>query len=212
MSTDETQGQSTIEVAYDLRVWATFAVTGLTAEEEEILQGEDAEAITLAQTMHDAGRLTLLDEHNEDTPDLFNVETSNIIDVTRVEPKTHVLIDEQKRVEIHPEVVEQELDGKLVYLPFLEVDAILDAWVSLAPGRRSYRYGGDESSTEPSTVIIAEALSAGPGMPTLSLSDVEPWWTEGGGARNGYILEHLSAALGEGALQWGAAIGEEELT
>ncbi|QUE25374.1 hypothetical protein SEA_FIZZLES_80 [Microbacterium phage Fizzles] len=101
----------------------------------------------------------------------------------------HVLIDGQVTVEVTPVTVDCEEEGTRVVLNFSDAHAILNTWEKLAPGRRGFRYGRDESDTEPSTIIIAEASGN-----RLDLFDVDPHWT-GSDTLNAYRWDDLESTL-----------------
>lgn len=101
----------------------------------------------------------------------------------------HVLIDDQKVIEVTPLTLDCEEEGKRAALSFTDTHAILETWVALAPGRRNFRYGGDESDTEPSTIIIAEAHNN-----TLDLFDIDPHW-DGSVTHNAYRWDDLEDTL-----------------
>ncbi|QED11897.1 hypothetical protein SEA_MASHLEY_81 [Microbacterium phage Mashley] len=102
----------------------------------------------------------------------------------------HVLIDDQITVEVtftptHCEVVGGERD----VVSFDDTHAILNTWEKLAPGRRGFRYARDESDSEPSTIIVAEASGR-----SLSMFDIDPHWT-GSQTVNGYRWDDLESTL-----------------
>lgn len=101
----------------------------------------------------------------------------------------HVLIDDQKVVDVTALTMKDESTGETLALAFEDAYSILDAWMQLRPGHRNFRYAGDESSDEPSKIIVAEALAHG-----LVLDDIDPHW-DGTSTRNAYRYVDLSAVL-----------------
>ena len=101
----------------------------------------------------------------------------------------HVLIDDQITVDITHTIADCEEEGKRAVVSFVDTHAILNAWEELAPGRRGFRYARDESDTEPSTIIIAEASAN-----RLDLFDIDPHWT-GGQTLNAYRWDDLESTL-----------------
>lgn len=101
----------------------------------------------------------------------------------------HIIIDEQRPIEVTPVTMSTEDGGTEETLVFEDAHNILDAWVKLAPGRRGFRYGRDADDTEPSTIIIAEASNN-----KLDLFDIDPHW-DGVSTRNAYRLVDLADTL-----------------
>ncbi|UDL15458.1 hypothetical protein SEA_PEPE25_83 [Microbacterium phage Pepe25] len=101
----------------------------------------------------------------------------------------HVLIDDQKVVEVTDLTMKNEDGEPTLTLAFEDAHRVLDTWKELRPGHRGFRYGGDESDNEPSTIIVAEALAHG-----LVLDDIDPHW-DGVSTRNAYGYDRLAAVL-----------------
>ncbi|WNN94112.1 hypothetical protein SEA_FREGLEY_87 [Microbacterium phage Fregley] len=101
----------------------------------------------------------------------------------------HVLIDDQKVVDVTALTMKDENTGETMTLAFEDAHRILDTWKELRPGHRGFRYGGDDSDDEPSVIIVAEALAHG-----LVLDDIDPHW-DGVSTRNAYRYVDLSAVL-----------------
>lgn len=101
----------------------------------------------------------------------------------------HVLIDDQKSVEVTPLVLKSEEGAAVLVLGFTDTNEILNEWQNLALGRRSYRFGAPESDGEPSTIIIAEATNN-----HLDMVDIDPHY-DGVETRNAYPYEELHSAL-----------------
>lgn len=101
----------------------------------------------------------------------------------------HVLIDDQITVEVTRVHVDCEEQGSRDVLGFDDTHAILNAWEKLAPGRRGFRYARDESDSEPSTIIVAEASGR-----SLSMFDIDPHWT-GNQTLNAYRWDDLESSL-----------------
>lgn len=120
----------------------------------------------------------------------------------------HILIDDQKTIEVTPIIHDHPSEGRTVVLSFDDTYRILEEWVKFAPSRRNYCWANEADDNEPSKIVIAEAVRNSIGNPTLLLEVVEPYW-DGVSDLNQYPLDVLSMGLGT-ALQWGAAIGEEE--
>lgn len=101
----------------------------------------------------------------------------------------HILIDEQRAIEVTPVTMSAEYGETVETLVFSDAHAVLTAWMDLAPGRRGFRYGRDESDDEPSTIIVAEASGN-----KLDLFDIDPHW-DGSSTRNAYRLVDLTGTL-----------------
>lgn len=101
----------------------------------------------------------------------------------------HILIDDQRPVEVTPIVMKSEEGAAVLVLSFEDTALILNQWVTLAPGRRNFRYGTPESDDDPSSLIIAEATNN-----TLDMVDIDPHY-DGVETRNAYSYEELHAAL-----------------
>lgn len=101
----------------------------------------------------------------------------------------HVMIDNQKSVEVTPLILKTEDGEPALVLGFTDTAEILNEWQNLAPGRRSYRYGAPESDDDPSTIIIAEANNN-----TLDMVDVDPHY-DGVMTHNAYPYSELHNVL-----------------
>lgn len=102
----------------------------------------------------------------------------------------YILIDDQIPVEVTPlvDVTDQD-DQPATVLTVDDTHKILTAWKDLSIGRRDFTYGNDDSDTEPSDIIIAEATRHG-----LNFDTVDPFW-DGGFELNAYDLDVLSGVL-----------------
>lgn len=120
----------------------------------------------------------------------------------------HVLVDNQKPVEVTPIVHDHPENGRTVTLGFDDTRRVLTEWVALAPARRAFRYGRGGSNLPP-LIFIAE-VTRGDGSPVLWVTELGPYWAGVDEVSNRHGLDELNTALA-GALQWGPAIGEEEL-
>lgn len=101
----------------------------------------------------------------------------------------HVLIDDQKVVEVTGLTMKDELTGETLALAFEDAYLVLNTWKELRPGHRDFRYGNDESSNEPSIVIVAEALPH-----ELVMDEIPPHW-DGSSTRNAYRYVDLASSL-----------------
>lgn len=101
----------------------------------------------------------------------------------------HVLIDDQKVVDVTALTMKDESTGETLALAFEDAHRILTAWVELRPGHRGFRYGADDSSDEPSLIIVAEALTH-----ELVMDDIPPHW-DGSSTRNAYRYVDLASSL-----------------
>ncbi|QNJ55592.1 hypothetical protein SEA_PHINKY_101 [Microbacterium phage Phinky] len=73
-----------VEVGYNVRHWATFEIKDPTPKEIEVIDNDDEDSIELLQTMHRDGRLTFVEDHEEDNATYFDTETSGIIGTVEV--------------------------------------------------------------------------------------------------------------------------------
>ena len=115
----------------------------------------------------------------------------------------HILIDNQKSVEVSP-VWRADEDGQTwLTIGFDDTHKVLETWIELDPERRRYRYARSEDDMLPSRIIIAWI-----GL-NLVMVDVEPHYN-GLREMNAYRLDDLAEALPADALQWGEEIGETD--
>lgn len=116
-----------------------------------------------------------------------------------------VLIDNQKSVEI-PDITGLDEEGQVHVLIGLDTTvSILTAWSELDPSRRNFRFGDDH--TDLGRVIVAWVTADG----TLVMDESDPLWS-GSFEHDGYSLVDFATMFPDGMLQWGAAIGEPEVT
>lgn len=114
----------------------------------------------------------------------------------------HILIDDQKVVEVSPEVhLDEDRESRLV-LNVNDTHTVLDAWKNLDVGRRAFDWGGDADSTGPDVIFVAMSGD------TLWFERAEPFW-DGQMVHSGHALDVLEGALPLGTLRWGDDIGED---
>lgn len=116
----------------------------------------------------------------------------------------HILIDNQKSVEVTPTTLTDRDGHETEVLSFTDAHMVLETWHELDLAHRDYRYGNDDSDTEPCQIHIAWVDGTG----ALAMNTVDPYWDDLNGTVNGYALVALEEVLPEGAVKWGAALGE----
>jgi len=114
-----------------------------------------------------------------------------------------ILIDSQKSIEVSAIALADEHGDAHTIVSLSDTYAVLTAWKDLDIACRNFRYGRDESDSEPGMIVIAWVDATG----CLHMADVDPFWT-GSSTLNAYSLDELAGAVGIDSLQWGASIGE----
>lgn len=104
-----------------------------------------------------------------------------------------ILIDNQKVIEVSSFTAPDPNDSTDTHtvLDFRAAHELIVEWQQLDPGHRDFRYGRDESDSEPSTIILAWVDANG----ALQMADVDPFW-DGTFTQNAYSLDVLSGNIG----------------
>ncbi|UUG69643.1 hypothetical protein SEA_FRANSOYER_78 [Microbacterium phage Fransoyer] len=100
-----------------------------------------------------------------------------------------ILIDEQLAVEVNSYTAEDEDGESVTLVDGLGVSTILSTWESLAPGRRGFRQGRDDSDSEPATIYVSEASNN-----HLEMFDLSTFW-DGSMEHNAFRLIDLEDTL-----------------